>query len=168
VLLALLCTAVCGWAAPVGFTLEEHLGYGWASDVVHRAVDCPAGTLFPGKTALAIDGQPVPSQLARVLTHPDGSLRSAEVWFRTDLPAKGKRVCELRHVEPGAVPAATDLRLVSAGAGLELANARTAVRLPAGTWATPADALSAVTDISASASRRRLPALLFVIDGFLL
>lgn len=157
------------WAAPIGFTLEEHLGYAWAPDVVHRTIECPAaGALIPGKAALFIDGQPVPSQLSGVETYPDGSLRRAVVWFRTDLPAKGQRACELRSIDAGAVPAATDLSLASVGAALEIANARTAVRLPAGTWVTPADAATPEAAAAALAKHLGLPAAAGVLPGPLL
>jgi hypothetical protein len=160
----LLSLSMSALAGAVEFTLEEYFGYAWPADTLQRTVTVPeAGTMTPQDAVLYLDGRPVPSQLATVETYPDGSLRQADVWFRTDLPARGKRVCGLRKGDGSAVPAG-DLRVAVSGNVLEVSNGRTALRLPAGTWQVPGDAatpeaaaVALVNQLGIPAAAGRLP-----------
>lgn len=110
--------------------LREHLGCSWSNDVVHQSVVFPKDTsMLPRDLALFQDEKAIPMQLDNVATNRDGRLVSADVWFRTDLPARGVRTFILRN---GKRSEATDLALTKTGDILELANALTAVRL--GQW----------------------------------
>src|SRR5690242_18343025 len=93
VLLASAVTTARG-AGPIEqpIVLKEHLGHAWDEDLVHQHVELPKNAgLFADRVGLfRIDGNErrrVPVQLSNVVTSPDGSLQSADVWFRTDLPA---------------------------------------------------------------------------------
>ncbi len=121
-------------------TLIESLGHPWAEDLVHRRLEFPAGQLFSGKLELLRDGTVVICQLDAVTLHPDGSIKSADVWFRSDLPANATRSFTLRSRADAAPAAQTDLAIERVGNILELRNGVTAVRLPAGEWALPPNA----------------------------
>ena len=118
--------------------IEEHLGHAWAEALMHRRFSVPQqGLLYAGHVELLSDGEPVPMQLDNIDVYPDGSLRDAEVWFRTDLPANGARVFVLRATKRKAKFPKTDLVLQRDGNLIEMSNARTAARLPAGKWVLP-------------------------------
>lgn len=120
-------------AQPTTFEIEEHLGYNWPIDNVHRHLEISKrGSLFPNKFALVrIDNAQkteIASQITNLETYPDGSIQSADIVFRTDLPANGKRRFEVRPVEPEAPP--TSLKATKTADGYEISNSFTAVRLP--------------------------------------
>ncbi|MHB9134358.1 MAG: hypothetical protein ACYDBB_25075 [Armatimonadota bacterium] len=125
------------WAAPfqVPITVEEHLGYAWDSDLVHRDIALnKAGQLFPGRVALYQDKRMIPMQLDGVTAYPDGSIKTATVWFRTDLPAKGRRAFTLRALTGKQAPMGvqqTDVTLKTVHDVIEITNAHTGIRLPA-------------------------------------
>lgn len=139
-------------------TLEEVLGHSWGAAAVHKRVEVPPGDrLEPSGAALFLNNERVPCQLAALETNQDGSVRSADVWFRTDLPANQKKVFVLKDLgkdaaKSGAEP--TDLTIHVSGAVLEFKNGRTAVRLPAGEWTAPEGAKS--KDEAAAALAQRL------------
>jgi len=135
------------------FTFEEHLGYAWEADAVHRTIQVPeAGRLFADRAALYHNGAPVPVQFDAVQRHPDASLRSAAVWFRTALPTNGKESFVLKDaVPPEALR--TDLTVTTRGNVLELRNAFTAVRLPASRWNVP-DGLTKSKEVAAVLAAR--------------
>ena len=137
--------------------LEEHLGVGWGEALVHREIVVPQrGLLWPDRVALYEGSQPMRVQLDRVQQYEDGSVRRADAWFRSDLPAKAKRTLVLRGTRSaGSQP--TDLRLVRRGNVLEISNSMTAVRLPAGRWQTPDDARGPADIAAALAKHLGLP-----------
>jgi len=112
--------------------LEEVLGHAWAADLVHRRVSVPAqGLLFANKATLFQGEQVVPMQFDNLVYYPDGSIKEADVWFRSDLPALGTRTFSLRAVAKSLKEAGrTDLTIKTTGDVLEIGNAATAVRLP--------------------------------------
>jgi hypothetical protein len=115
--------------------LEEHLGHAWAETLLHKRFSVPKqGQLSAGQVALFRDEKPVPMQLDNIEVYPDGSVRAADVWFRTDLTANGVRRFVLRATKRAPKALKTDLRLSHGGNIIELSNAFTAVRLPAGRW----------------------------------
>lgn len=143
-------------------TIEEHLGYAWESDLVHKdIVVSKPGLLFPGKTVLYQGKEPAPMQLDDIQCYPDGSLKKAAVWFRTDLPARGKREFVLRSLDGEQLPGKarkTDLFVKITGHVLEVKNSYTAIRLPASQWRV-SDVKASVKDrISALAERLGVPA----------
>lgn len=127
-------------AFPCDIRLEEVLGHTWAADLVHRRVTVPEpGLLLASQAALFNGERAVPMQLDNLVCYPDGSLKEADVWFRSDLPANGTRTFTLRAVSKLPKEAGhTDLKVKTDDGVLELANSRTAVRLPAGSSATAA------------------------------
>ncbi len=136
-------------------TLEEHLGYAWQADLVHRPVTVATpGTLFPDRLALYNGNNAVPVQLENLQTYPDGSVKSADVWFRTDLPAHATRTFTLRSVTKGFVAPKTDLAVTKDGNTLVFSNGVTAARIPAGTWEPSATAtLAEYLHVPASAEK---------------
>lgn len=109
-------------------TLEEHLGYGWKSDLVHRAIENPKDATLPiGTAGLFLDGQPVPMQFENVVANEHGNITKADVWFRTDLPANGSKTFVLKS---GKGTSQSDLKISRDGNVLEISNTLTAVRLP--------------------------------------
>ncbi|MHB9130977.1 MAG: hypothetical protein ACYDBB_07795 [Armatimonadota bacterium] len=114
-------------------SLQEHLGHAWGMDAVHRSVEVPqAGKLFPNRVALYRGKHAVPMQLANVEKYKDGSIRKADIWFRSGLAANETRTLTLSTRRGSTAPG--DLRLKKLGNVYELSNAITAVRVPAGSW----------------------------------
>ena len=146
-------------------TLQDYLGYAWESDIVHQhiAVDEP-GKLFPDRVALFDGKTQARCQLAKVTLYPEGSIRTADVWFRTDLPAKGTRTFQLRAVKANAP--ADALKLERQGNTYELRNGLTAVRVPAGNWT--ARAIAPADVAKALSAYLRLPAVEGRLPGPLL
>ena len=98
-LLSILCLAVQAAPFAAEVTLREVLGHAWAEDLVHRRVTIPGqGLLFANKAALFQGERAVPMQFDNQVFYPDGSIKEADVWFRSDLPAKGTRTFALRAV----------------------------------------------------------------------
>ena len=96
-------------------TLQEHLGVSWGKALVHREIVVPQrGLLWPGRVGLHDGSRGQRVQLDRVQQYEDGSVKQADVWFRSDLPAHGKRTLVLCSA-PTAVSQPTDLRLVRRG-----------------------------------------------------
>jgi len=129
--IALLLRAGAAYGAPWEQPLEiqECLGYGWDSDLVHQTVTVPAPAgLRADAAVLELDGKPVPMQFDNLQADDQGRILKADVWFRTDLPAHGSRKFVLRS---GRGSAETDLKLLQDGDVVEIRNALTAVRLPA-------------------------------------
>lgn len=122
------------------FTLQEHLGYAWDTDFVHQTITVPASAkLSPKRLGLFADKSALPMQVDGVQTYPDGRVKQAEVWFRSDLPDNGMRTFKLRTVRWLSRSARqTDLTLKRACNVLEVGNSLTAVRVPAGSWNAPA------------------------------
>ena len=120
------------------FTIKERLGHTWDSDLVHRTVDVvEAGALREDAVALFFGGREVPVQLDAVEKHADGSIRKADVWFHTDLPAGQTRTFVLRGVKSKLRLKKWALGVQRRGNVLELRNAHTAARVPAGEWSAP-------------------------------
>ncbi len=101
---AMLLLAACASlvAADVPIVLTECLGCAWQPEVVHRPVICAPKQLYPGLMALyAADGAAVPMQACNVTTHPDGSVHTADIWFRGGLPANATVTYTLKAVAKG-------------------------------------------------------------------
>jgi hypothetical protein len=117
-------------------TLEEAMGFAWESDLVHRDLAVPKpGALYPHRAVLLQEKAVVPMQFDAVERYPDGSVKKAQVWFRTDLPARGVRTFTLTATTDKKLlraAARTDLVVKRSGNVLEIGNGLTAVRLPAG------------------------------------
>lgn len=152
---ALVASAVPGYAAATAqaanaatqqrLVLKEYLGYGWPSAVLHRAIDPKRGQFFPGRLTLLVESTPtsgtgraIPFQLRNTSLHSDGSLKHAEIWFRSDLPANAARSFLLLATSKSASTPAADLRIDQRDDAVEISNAKTAVRLPALGKGTPA------------------------------
>lgn len=130
--------------AETGFEVAEYLGHNWVEDNVHRHIEIrKGGVLFPDKVALFLqDGnvaREVAAQLTNVQKHEDGSLQSADIVFRSDLPANSNRRFSLRSQAPAAPT--TSLKVRGTENGFEVSNDLTAVRvpqlsvrLPSGVW----------------------------------
>jgi len=143
-------TLVNGYETTIA--IEEQLGHSWSAAILHRSIALPEpGLLFPGKTELQHDGKRVPMQLDRIEPYADGSIRCADVWFRSDLPANGVRKFVLQSVK-AAKTTKTDLKLERKGNVYELSNARVAVRVPAGSWQ-PGKELTEQRDIATALSK---------------
>lgn len=134
ILFLLLLPAMLVGAAELPITLTECLGYAWGSDLVHRTIEPAQGQFFADRVSLVTDGNAAPMQLDNVVTYPDGSLRRADLWFRSDLPANGSRTFVLRAMARKVTAPPTDLTVTKDGNTLILGNALTAVRIPAGEW----------------------------------
>jgi hypothetical protein len=131
--------------------LKEHLGYSWPSDLVHHIIDPARGKLFPNRIVFVSQTDPthpLPFQLVNATQYSDGSIRHAEVWFRTDLPANDTKDFVLRASPKPATAPTTDLRISREGNVWLLSNAQTAVRLPAGSWNAPNDANAAANALA--------------------
>lgn len=95
-LAALLLTVGClflpppvqGAPAPVTVTITDYLGVDWQDDLVHYPLEFAAGE-FPGAAQVEVStgGRALPSQVSDVVRHPDGSIRSLNVWFFATVPA---------------------------------------------------------------------------------
>lgn len=114
----------------IPIVLEEQLGHHWASQIMHKTVNIPKqGQLYAGKCALFLEGKEIPMQLDNIHCFSDGSIKQADIWFRTDLPAGGKKALELRSVRrPKAVK--TDVYVETRNDFIEIGNRITAVRAP--------------------------------------
>ncbi len=71
-------------------TITDYLGVDWQDDLVHYTLEFPAGVL-PGvaQAQVTTGGKAIPSQVSEVARHPDGSVRSMNVWFFATVPANG-------------------------------------------------------------------------------
>lgn len=136
------------------FTLEEHLGRAWPADLVHRTIEAAEpGGMFPDRVEFSIEQQPAAVQLDHVETFPDGSIKRAEIWFRTDLPANRTRTAVLRASDK-ARPSSklSEIKITRHDSTLELSNGLTSVRLPLGKWSAPESAKSPA-EISAALTK---------------
>ena len=144
--LGMVCPLVLTAAARGDYPImvEECLQHAWQTDFLHRTIELkPADKIFAGRALLMHDGAPVPAQFDRVEKYPDGSIHRADIWFRTDLPAGGKRLFSLHAMkkdEDTFTSSVNDLTLRDDGKVLEIGNARTAVRVPSGHQLPVADA----------------------------
>jgi len=149
--------------------LEEHLGHVWGSAPFHRTIDLPtAGVLFPDKVVLLNGTAAIPLQLCNAETYADGSLKHADIWFTTDLPAHGTRTFSLQAVENAFVQPHAEIGLRRTGKMWEISNGATAVLLPAGTWTPPVEAVSPTEIAGALAKELGVPAKDGLLPGPLL
>ncbi|MCX5658699.1 MAG: hypothetical protein NTW19_03130, partial [Planctomycetota bacterium] len=137
------------------FVLQEYLGHAWPADFVSRSIDAHLpGGIAPDHAELLIDGQPAPFQLEQLSAHADGTIRHAQLTFRTDLPAKAKRTVTLRAAEKPNLPPAADgeLKATKQGNIVELSNGLVSVRLPLGKWSNADDAKSVAPSLAQTAA----------------
>ncbi|MCX7934304.1 MAG: hypothetical protein N3A66_03490 [Planctomycetota bacterium] len=125
------------------FILEEPFGLEWGPDRVTYSVDFPQGEATAEGLSLAdAAGAAVAVQVCDPEYWPDQSLKKAKIAFVISLKAgeKAKRI--LRWQKGKAASPATDLAIRETGDFIEMANALTGIRLPAGrkTFSEPADA----------------------------
>lgn len=114
--------------------IREYFGHRRDAGLIHQRVRTgKQGLLWAGQTELLADGKKVDMQLDNIAVYPDGSIREADVWFRSDLPAHGARAFLLRASKRRTGILKSELRLEQKGQVLVLSNSRTAVRIPAGT-----------------------------------
>jgi hypothetical protein len=154
-LAVLACT--CAAFADIPIVLHECLGLDWSPELVHRPVDAPPGALFADRMALFSGDTAVPMQACHATTHPDGSLKHADIWFRTGLPADGTVTFVLRPVDKGFAQPKTDLSISTLNQVLTFSNGITAVRLPAGTWQWSEDDLPLATLLGVPLAKDRMP-----------
>ncbi|MFI5379433.1 MAG: hypothetical protein ACHRHE_09060 [Tepidisphaerales bacterium] len=115
------------------YTIQEPFGLAWGPDRVTYRVEFAQGEARTEALTLT-DGQGrvVPFQLAELDYWPDKTVKSAGVSFMVSLKP-GERATWTLSNAPGKTPApASDLQVREEGEVIELANARTAIRLPAG------------------------------------
>jgi hypothetical protein len=138
-------TSITFAAKPLEVTLRDCTGTAWSDELVHYAVELPAGAV-KGEAVARVEargGKAVPSQVSDVTRHPDGSVRAMNVWFFTDL---GPSQTVSYVVTPGKEgPAGAGVRVKTDAAAVELttlAPQRIGIRLPAGgtsfDWPVPA------------------------------
>jgi hypothetical protein len=125
--------------------IREYLGYAWPSAVLHRVIQPQRGKLFPGRLTFLAEtapsggtGRAIPFQLRNSALYPDGSLKRAEIWFRSDLPANVARTFLIRATAKAVSTPASDLRIEERDDVTEISNSQTSVRLPAVGKSTPA------------------------------
>jgi hypothetical protein len=115
------------------FTIQEPFGLAWGPDrVTYRAEFAQGEAKSEALSLTDAQGQPVPMQFTDVQLWPDKTVKSAGVSLLANLKPNEKATWTLSP-EPGKAPAAAggDLR-VQDGDVIELANARTAIRLAGG------------------------------------
>ncbi|MCJ8331530.1 MAG: hypothetical protein HRT89_02420 [Lentisphaeria bacterium] len=117
-------------SSQIKFQISEHLGFSWASQLMHKTIHVKnQGQIVPGKCALFHQGKEIPMQLDNIVPYNDGSIKQVDVWFRTDMPANGKKEFELRQVRK-VKATKTDLYTKNKKGFIELGNGITAVRIP--------------------------------------
>ena len=107
---AVLVLAVAAWAPCLAaeeplarYECAERLQLDWAPMVVTSKLELPPAKAASGNVRLvSADGAEQPVQLSRVRLHPDGSIASARVSFRTGLPASGSYSFALVRGKPAA------------------------------------------------------------------
>ena len=117
-------------------TLEEPTGiYRRDNEVVTVALQFARGEARPDQLrVIAPDGREIVSQLAVTATHPDGSIRTAELMFQTTLmPGERPQYRLLTDASVARQPAASVITARRVGAGrIEMANDRFGVLLNLG------------------------------------
>ncbi|MHB9027030.1 MAG: hypothetical protein ACYC7E_23080 [Armatimonadota bacterium] len=135
VLLVLLAVGSAALTAPAlrTFTLKDHVGHAWTRELVHYALTCRPGECWPAGLRLTdAGGALVPTQLANVALHPDGSLASGQLWFIVpELPANGTVTYTLTGGAKSDRPAKyqSDLALVKGKQTAELTTSLAGVRV---------------------------------------
>ena len=126
------------------FTIQEPFGLAWGPDRVTYAVEFPQGEVRPAGVGLTDGaGQPVAVQVTDVELWPDGkSVKKASVHFMASLQPGQRAAWTLTADKRTAKQPKTDVEAGEAHGGIELANARTGVRLAGGkkTYAPAVDA----------------------------
>ncbi len=111
-------------------TLREHLGRSWPDELVHYALDfAPGQCRSPSVSLRDATGEELPAQFGAMTHHPDGSIRSAEVWFLVSLRPRETRRFTL---QPGKPAAGSLLNVATNGETLEITNALIGARFHLG------------------------------------
>jgi hypothetical protein len=155
-LIAFACRAA--QAVEYSFSIQDHLDHTWTNELVHYDITAAPGEFRPGSAQLRDEnGHTLPVQLANVSTHPDGSVKTAEVWFIVSVPAGEKRAFVLTggRQESAPQPAADDLSAKIENGSAVLSDSKIAVRVLNGEkkWDTP----QAASQLPAPLQGVRLP-----------
>lgn len=132
---ALLCaseTGARGLSADI--ELKERLDLTWERELVGIPMQAGPGECHVASVRLAHAGQPVAVQLDDVETWDDAFVKSATLWFITDLEAREQRLLSMQaDGRPAAVPQpSADLKIRRLDGEVELATSHFAVRLHEG------------------------------------
>ena len=114
------------------FTVQEPFGLAWGPDRVTYRVEFAQAEAKPETLSLTDgQGQAVPMQLTDVTFWPDKTVKSANLSLMVSLKPDERAVWTL-STTPGKAPTPASDLVVRESDAIELANARTAIRLPAG------------------------------------
>ena len=120
-------------AAEQRIVLRDYLNQSWTSQLLHYPFSAPRGKCPLDSVRLSGPfGQPVPMQLSDVELWPGTQcLKSAQLWFITDLAPLGKDVYVVTFGDKprGAPGATTDLKVVAAPDQVEITTAGFGARL---------------------------------------
>lgn len=134
-------------------TITDAIGVEWQNNLVHYALDFPAGALKGTAVArVTTGGKAISSQVSDVLRYDDGSIRSMNVWFFANVPANSTVSYVIAPGKVGPVEAGVTVKTTPESIEFTTATPRTVgIRLLNGakTYAWPIPAAQAPGPIQA-------------------